>query len=68
MIPKYIKIIDRGNTKVIDTSHLIPHLECYLIDDNKLYCENIDGTVYFLGDIIEMSDVISNMFDDDGEK
>ena len=68
MIPKYVKIRDNGINKVIDTSLLIPHLECYLIEENKLYCENIDGTVYLLGDIIETSDVISNMFDDEGER
>lgn len=67
MIPKYVKIKDRGVEKVIDTSYLIPHMECYLIEESKLYCENIDGTVYFLGDIVETSDVISNMFDNEGE-
>lgn len=68
MIPKYVKIKDRSIEKVIDTSYLIPHMECYLIEENKLYCENIDGTVYFLGDIIETGDVISNMFDDEEER
>ena len=48
-------IFELDNGRIIDTSELTPHVECYFTDiiDGKpmLYCESIDGIVYPLGAI-----------------
>lgn len=61
MIDKYIKVRDNGFEKVIDTKLMIPHVECYLIEDNKLYSESIDGIIYCLGDIIKQGNSIEEV-------
>ena len=62
MVNRYIKVSDRGFEKVIDTKLMIPHVECYLIEDNKLYSESIDGIIYCLGEIVKQSDSIEDVF------
>lgn len=68
MISKYIKIKDKYDcVKVIDTTILIPHMECYLVENNNLFSESIDGIVSFLGTIISEGNTVTNMFDEQKE-
>lgn len=61
MMPKYIKILDTSGEKLVDTSILIPHLECYLIKDNQLYFESTDGIEYFLGNVLDTYDTLEQI-------
>ena len=44
------------DNKLIDTSVLIPHLECYFIKDTCLFVEHTDGSYTNLGKIIKQFD------------
>ena len=57
---RYIKT---DKYKCIDTHKLVPHMECYIIKDNKLYVEQISGHIFDLGTIIIMKDNNENMGD-----
>ena len=46
---RYIKLV--GKDDYIDTKKLVKHQECYLIFENKLISESIDGTRHILGEI-----------------
>lgn len=54
------RFIQVKNGKIIDTSLLIPHVECYLDDDGLLYVEYIDGNKTYLGKIIREEDHIED--------
>ena len=52
-LKRYIQV---KNSKIIDTSLVLPHIECYFVleenDSKKLYVETILGEEYYLGEII----------------
>lgn len=58
---RYIRVL---NGKIIDTTLLLPHVECYFITDNKLYVEYIDGTYTYLGQVVVETNDLSKL---DGE-
>lgn len=44
--------------KVVDTTLLLPHTECYFAKGDELYMESIDGNNLYLGKIvIETNDI-----------
>lgn len=44
--------------KVVDTTLLLPHTECYFVKGDELYMESIDGNNLYLGKIvIETNDI-----------
>lgn len=49
------------NDKVIDTTKIYPHTECYLECSGYLYVEFLDGTEHSLGKIIVESDSIEDI-------
>ena len=49
------------NGKVFDTSYLFPHVECYYVEDDKLYSETIDGTDIYMGVIVCESDSLKDI-------
>lgn len=36
---------------IVDTSKLLPHIECYIIKNNVLYEETISGELLYIGPI-----------------
>ena len=55
-LKRYVEVL---NGKVIDTTLLLPHVECYYIDDNKLFVEHTDGTNFYLGKVVrETNDLV----------
>ena len=46
---------------VVDTSILIPHLECYVEQFGRLYAEQISGYMIDLGRIIAETESIENL-------
>ena len=38
--------------KVVDTTLLLPHTECYFVKGDELYMESIDGSNLYLGKIV----------------
>jgi hypothetical protein len=55
-LKRYIEVL---NGKVIDTTLLLPHVECYYVNDGKLYVEHTDGTNFYLGKIVkETNDLV----------
>lgn len=38
--------------KVVDTTLLLPHTECYFVKGDELYMESIDGNNLYLGKIV----------------
>lgn len=57
-IKKYIQVL---SGKVVDTSLILPHTECYVVIDDKLYAEQIDGSEVYLGKIVHESDRLSDL-------
>lgn len=55
---RFIKV---KNGKIIDTSLLLPHVECYHVrfnadrGVNELFVEQIDGTEYYLGVVVDQA-------------
>lgn len=48
--------------KVIDTTLLLPHVECYLKENGKLYVEyTLDGSTMYLGQIVCESDTLEEL-------
>ena len=46
------KLITLTTGEIFDTTVLLPHVECYIIKENKLYAEYIyDGTLILIGEI-----------------
>ena len=58
MLKRFVKV---KNGKVIDTMLLLPHVECYLKEDEKLYCEQIDGSLIYLGIIVKEADTLEGL-------
>lgn len=58
-LKRYIQV---KNSKVIDTSLVLPHMECYFIEENddnnihKLFIETVLGEECYLGEIIRETD------------
>ena len=59
-LKRFIKV---KNSKVIDTSLLLPHVECYFENDGKLYVEQIDGSEIYLGHIVKQSNLLKDLED-----
>lgn len=57
-LKRYIEVL---NGKVVDTTLLLPHVECYYVEDEKLYVEHIDGTTFYLGKIMRESNELSDL-------
>lgn len=57
---RYVKT-DKG---VVDTNFLYPHMECYLIEDNVLYVEEVSGRVYAYANIIDSSNNVEDLLDE----
>lgn len=38
--------------KVVDTTLLLPHTECYFVKGDELYMESLDGNNLYLGKIV----------------
>lgn len=57
-LKRYVKVL---NSKIVDTTLLLPHVECYFIEDDKLFVENIDGSDYYLGKVVIESDNIDDL-------
>lgn len=58
-LKRYIQV---KNSKIIDTTLILPHIECYFVLEegcgkpNKLYAEMILGEDYYLGEIVKETD------------
>lgn len=57
-LKRYVEV---KNGKVIDTTLLLPHVECYFIEDEKLYVESIIGDETYLGHIVKESNDLKDM-------
>ena len=57
-VKRYIKVL---SGKLVDTSLILPHTECYFIEDCKLFAEQIDGTNVYLGKVICESNNLSEL-------
>ena len=47
-----------ANNRLVDTSVILPHTECYLEKDGSLFAEQLDGSEVNLGKIVESGDSI----------
>ena len=47
--------------KVVDTTLLLPHTECYFVKGDELYMESIDGNNLYLGKIIIETNDLSDL-------
>ena len=47
-----------SNNKIVDTSVILPHTECYFEKGGSLFAEQLDGSEVNLGKIIESGDSI----------
>lgn len=45
------KMVSLKSGEEFNTDVLMPHVECYFIEDNKLYAESIDGYDIFIGEM-----------------
>ena len=61
-LKRYIKVL---NGKIIDTTLLMPHVECYYVEEekdcNKLYVEDIYGNACYLGKIVAETNEMSEL-------
>lgn len=62
-LKRYVKVL---NGKVIDTTLLLPHVECYFIEEevtgeHKLFVEHTDGTEFYLGKVVLETNEISEL-------
>ena len=48
-LKRFIKV---KSGKVVDTTLLLPHTECYFVKGDELYMESTDGTSLYLGKVI----------------
>ena len=46
---------------IVHTTFRLPHIECYVIVDNILYEETIDGRLLCIGPVESMSDNLSDL-------
>ena len=60
-LKRYIQVLNR---KTVDTTLLLPHVECYFVEDNDLYVEYVDGNVTYLGKVIRETDNIADLVAD----
>lgn len=60
-VKRYIKVL---SGKIVDTSLLLPHVECYLTEDSKLYVESIDGIETYLGKIVSETNNLEDLVND----
>lgn len=47
--------------KVVDTTLLLPHTECYFVKGDELYMESIDGNNLYLGKIVIETNDLSDL-------
>lgn len=57
-LKRYVEVL---NGKVIDTTLLLPHVECYFIEDEKLYVEHTDGSTFYLGKVMRETNDLSEL-------
>ncbi len=57
-LKRYVEVL---NGKIVDTTLLLPHVECYYIEDEKLYVEHIDGSTCYLGKVIRETNNLSEL-------
>lgn len=57
-LKKYVEVL---NGKVIDTTLLLPHVECYYIEDDKLFVEHTDGSTFYLGKVMRETNDLSDL-------
>ena len=57
-LKRYVEVL---NGKIVDTTLLLPHVECYYIEDDKLYVEHTDGTTFYLGKVIRETNELSEL-------
>lgn len=50
---------------IVPTAVRLPHIECYIINDNILYEETIDGNLLYIGPVEDMSDDLNDLPDRD---
>ena len=55
------RFVQVKNSKVIDTMLLIPHVECYLEENGRLYVEYILGDIVDLGKIVKQADSLEEL-------
>lgn len=61
------RFVQVKNSKVVDTMLLIPHVECYLEKDGRLYVEYILGDLVDLGKIIKEADTLEELVNTEPE-
>lgn len=47
--------------KVVDTTLLLPHTECYFVKGEELYMESIDGNNLYLGKVVVETNDLSDL-------
>ena len=57
-LKRYVEVL---NGKIIDTTLLLPHVECYFIEDDKLFVEHIDGSTCYLGKVVKETDDLAEL-------
>ena len=57
-LKRYVEVL---NGKVIDTTLLLPHVECYFIEAEKLYVEHTDGSTFYLGKVMRETNDLSEL-------
>jgi hypothetical protein len=55
------RFVQVKNSKVVDTMLLIPHVECYLKQDGRLFVEYILGDIVDLGKIVKEADTLEEL-------
>lgn len=60
-LKRYVEVL---NGKIVDTTLLLPHVECYFIEDDKLFVEHTDGSTCYLGKVIRETNDISDLVQD----
>lgn len=48
-LKRFIKV---KSGKIVDTTLLLPHTECYFIKGDELYMESTDGSNLYLGKVV----------------
>ena len=57
-LKRYVEVL---NGKVIDTTLLLPHVECYYVEDEKLYVEHTDGSSFYLGKVVRETNELAEL-------
>ena len=57
-LKRFIKV---KSGKVVDTTLLLPHTECYFVKGDELYMESTEGSNLYLGKVVVETNNLSDL-------